>query len=112
VKHAGTTEGGKTVGRSSCGSQLSPGGGSTEMINDGRTDTNGNVLIKGVGENLPPTAQAWRLRRPCPAIAAPGTGNRHIDLFCHLIPGQASITKLQDLLCGGGDELKCRRDAW
>ena len=38
MKHAGTTEGGETVGGSSCGSQLSPGGGSTEMISDGRLD--------------------------------------------------------------------------
>ena len=102
VKHTGTTEGGETVGGSSCGSELSPGGGSTEMISDGCTDANRKVLVKGVGENLLPTAQAWGLWRPGPPVAAPGTGNRHIDLLCHLIPGQALVTKLQDLLCGGG----------
>ena len=34
--------------------------------------------------------------------SAEGTGNRHIDPFCYLSPGQASITKVQDLLGGGG----------
>jgi len=34
-------------------------------------------------------------------VTAPGTGDRHADLFCHLTPGQASITELRDLLCGG-----------
>ena len=102
MKHAGTTEGGETVGGSSGGSQLSPGGGSAEMISDGCTDANRKVLVKRVGENLLPTAQAWGLWRPGPPVAAPRTGNSHIDLFCHLIPGQALITKLQDLLCGGG----------
>jgi hypothetical protein len=33
-------------------------------------------------------------------VAAPGTGNSHIDLFCYLIPGQALVAKLQDLLRG------------
>ena len=102
VKHAGTTEGGETVGGSSCGSELSPGGGSAEMISDGCSDANRKVLVKGVGENLLPTAQAWGLWRPGPPVAAPGTGNSHIDLFCHLSPGQALVTQLQDLLCGGG----------
>lgn len=32
---------------------------------------------------------------------APGTGNRHIDLLCYLRPGQALVTQLQNLLCGG-----------
>ena len=58
MEHAGTTEGDETVGSSPCGSQLSPGRGSTEMISDGRTNANRKVLIKGVGENLLPTAQA------------------------------------------------------
>ena len=102
MKHAGTTEGGETVGRSSGSGQLSPGRSSTEMISDRRTDANRKVLIKGVGEHLLPTAQAWRLWRPGPPVAAPGTGNRHIDLFCYLIPGQALVTKLHDLLRGGG----------
>ena len=102
VEHAGTTEGGETVGGSSCGSQLSPGGGSAEMISDGCSDANRKVLVKGVGENLLPTAQAWGLWRPGPPVAAPGTGNRHIDLLCYLRPGQALVTQLKDLLCGGG----------
>ena len=102
MEHAGTTEGGETVGGSSCGSQLSPGGRSAEMISDGCSDANRKVLVKGVGENLLPTAQAWGLWRPGPPVAAPGTGNRHIDLFCYLSPGQALVTQLQDLLCGGG----------
>ena len=63
MEHAGTTESGETMGRSSCSSQLSPAGCSTEMINDGRPDTNRKTLIKRVDENLLPTAQAggpWR----------------------------------------------------
>jgi hypothetical protein len=72
------------------------------MINDGRSDPNGMVLVKGVSKNLLPTAQWWRLCRPSPAVAAPGTRSGHADLFCHLTPGQALIMKLQDLLCGGG----------
>ena len=102
MEHAGTTEGGETVGGSSCGSQLSPGGRSAEMISDGRPDANRKVLVKCVGENLLPTAQAWGLGRPGPPVAAPGAGNRHTDLFCYLWPGQALVTKLQDLLCGRG----------
>jgi hypothetical protein len=44
-------------------------------------------------------AQLGRFGLP---VAAPGTGNSHIDLFCHLIPGQALVTQLQNLICGGG----------
>jgi hypothetical protein len=29
------------------------------MISDGRSDANRKVLIKGVGQDLLPTAQAW-----------------------------------------------------
>jgi hypothetical protein len=77
VKHAGTTEGGETVGGSSCGSQLGPSWGLAEMISDGCSDANRKVLIKSVGEHLLPTAQAGRLWRPSPPVAAaPGTGNR------------------------------------
>ena len=100
MEHAGTTEGGETVGGSSGSSQLSPGGGSTEMISDGCPDANRKVLVKCVGENLLPTAQAWGLWRPGPPVAAPGTGNRHTDLLCYLRPGQALVTKLKDLLRG------------
>jgi hypothetical protein len=56
MEHAGMTEGGETMGGSSCGSQLSPGGCSTEMISDGRSNANRKVLVKGVGEHLLPTA--------------------------------------------------------
>ena len=72
------------------------------MISDRRSDANGQVLIKSVDENLLPTPQAWGLWRPGPSVAAPDTGNRHIDLRCYLWPGQALVTKLPDLLCGGG----------
>jgi hypothetical protein len=102
VQDTGTTLGGESVGGSSCGGQLSPGGRSTEMISDGCSYANRKVLIEGVGENLLPTAQAWGLWRPAPPVAAPGTGNRHIDLLGHLIPVQALVTQLKDPLCGGG----------
>ena len=102
VKHTGTTEARETVGGSPGSVQLSPGGGSTEMISDGRSDPNSMVLVEGVSKNLLPTSQGWGLWRPSPAVAAPGTGHRHADLFCHLTPGQAFVTKLQDLLSGGG----------
>jgi hypothetical protein len=98
VEHTGPTEGGETVGRSSCGSQLSPGGRSTEMISDRRPDANGKILVECVGEQLLPTAQAWGPRRPGPPVAAPSTRSRHTDLLCHLIPGQALVPELQDLL--------------
>jgi hypothetical protein len=66
MKHAGLTEGGETVGGSSCGCQLSPGGGSTEMISNRCLDANGKVQVKGVGEHLLPSAQAWGLWRSGP----------------------------------------------
>jgi hypothetical protein len=56
MKHAGATEGGEAVGGSSGSSQLRPGGGSAEMISDGCSDTDSKVLVKGVGQNLLPTA--------------------------------------------------------
>jgi hypothetical protein len=102
VKHTGTVGSGETVCGSSCSSQLSTGGGSSEMINDSCSDANREVLIKGVGENLLPTAQPLGLRRPCLLVATPGTRASHTYLYCDLGPAQASITKLQDLLCGGG----------
>jgi len=93
---------GETVGGSSCGGQLSPGGRTTEMISDGRSDANGKVLIKGVGQHLLPSAggvEAW-------AAVRFGSGSRHrkpsFDLLGNLIPGQALVAQLQDLLCGGG----------
>jgi hypothetical protein len=51
--------------------QLSRGGRSAEMISDGCTNANRKVLVQGVGDHLLPTAQAWRLRRSGPPIAAP-----------------------------------------
>ena len=48
IEHAGKTEGSEAVGGSSCGSQLSPGGCSTEMISDGCTDANGMVLVRAL----------------------------------------------------------------
>jgi hypothetical protein len=66
--------------------QLSPSRRASEMI----------------GENLLPTAQAQGLGRQGPLVAAPGTGNRHIDLLCYLWPGQALVTQFQDLLCRRG----------
>jgi hypothetical protein len=59
VKHAGTTHSGETVGSSSGSNQLSPSRGSSEMISDRRSNANRKILVKGVGENLLPTAQAW-----------------------------------------------------
>jgi hypothetical protein len=56
MEHAGTTDGGETVGGSSCSSQLGTGGRSTEMISDGCADANRKVVVKGVGEHLLPTA--------------------------------------------------------
>jgi hypothetical protein len=37
-----------------------------------------------------------------PLVTAPCTANRHINFFGHLIPGHASVTELQDLVCRGG----------
>jgi hypothetical protein len=102
VQHLGTTESGETVGGSSSISELSSGGSSTEMISDGCSYGNRKVFVERVSENLLPTTQAWRLGWPRLPVAAPGTRNRHVDLFCHLIPRQASVAQLQDLLCGGG----------
>jgi hypothetical protein len=38
VQHMGTTETSETMGGSSCGVELSPGGGSSEVISDGSSD--------------------------------------------------------------------------
>ena len=56
MEHAGKTGSGETVRCSSCSGELSPGRCSTEMISDGCTYTNCMVLIKGVSDNLLPTA--------------------------------------------------------
>jgi hypothetical protein len=100
VQDTGTTQRGETVSGSSCGGEFGSGGGSTKMISDGCPCADGKVLIKSIGENLLPTAQACRLWRPGPPVAAPDTGNRHIDLLCYLIPGQPLVTELEDLLGG------------
>jgi len=71
--HAGTTESRQTVGGSSSSIEFSSGGGSAEMISDGGPYANREILVKRVGEHLLPTAQAWRLCRPGPSVAAPGT---------------------------------------
>jgi hypothetical protein len=44
------------MGGSPRGGEFSASGGSAEMISDGCTYANCMVLIKGVGENLLPTA--------------------------------------------------------
>ena len=49
----------ETVGGTSCGGELSPSGRSAEMISDNCSDANSKVLVKCVGENLLPAAQAW-----------------------------------------------------
>jgi len=94
MTHAGTTGGSETV--------LSSVWRSAEMINDGCSDANRQVLIKGVGEHLLPTAQAWRVWRPGLPVSAPDTRNCHLDQFCHLIPGQTLITEVKDLLGEAG----------
>jgi hypothetical protein len=102
MQHTDATESRETVGGSSSSGELSSGGGSTKMISDCRLDGNRKVLLKRVGVHLLLTAQVWRLGWPGSPVAAPGTGNRHVDLFRHLVPGQALVAQLQDLLCGGG----------
>ena len=72
------------------------------MISDGRSDADRKMLIKCIGQHLPPAAQAWRLRRPSPLIAAPDTRNGHADLLSYLIPDQSLITELHDLMGGSG----------
>jgi hypothetical protein len=49
VQHAGTTRRRKTVGSSSCGSKFSTVRCSAEMISDGRSDSDRQVLIKCIG---------------------------------------------------------------
>jgi hypothetical protein len=102
MKDASTTEGGETVGCPSSTSQLSPGRGSAEMISDGCSDANGRALIEGVGEHLLPSAQAWWIWSLGTPVAAPGTGNGHLDPFGHH-PGQAMVTQLR-ICCVEQDE--------
>jgi hypothetical protein len=82
------------------------------MISNCCTDTNRQILFKSLGENLLPAAQACWLSWTGSAVAAPGTRNRHINLFGHLIPGQPLVTKFQDLLCRDGMSGEDRSNAW
>jgi hypothetical protein len=84
---------GETVAGSSRGVELSSGGGSPEMISDGCSDSNGKALVKGVGEHLLPSAQSGGLLRPGPSVAAPGTGNRHIDLLGQVLRSLRAVIK-------------------
>jgi hypothetical protein len=59
IEHAATTQRDQTVGRSSRRSELRPGGRSTEMISDGCSYAYRKILVKRIGENLLPSAQAW-----------------------------------------------------
>ena len=58
VKHVGTTKGGETVGGSSRSGEFSSRGRSAKVIGDGCSDASGKVLLKGVDQNLLPSAQA------------------------------------------------------
>jgi hypothetical protein len=78
MKHTGTARTSETVGGWASG-RAPQGWGSTGMISDGRTDTNGKVLVNGVGEHLMPTAQMWRPLRPSSPVTAPDTRNSHTE---------------------------------
>jgi hypothetical protein len=54
LKHKGTTAASGSIERG-------PGWGSTEMISDGCADAKSKILIRCVGQDLLPTAQAWGL---------------------------------------------------
>jgi len=111
MQHADPHERGETLGGSPCGGELSTGRGSTEMISDRRPNANRKVLVECVGEHLLPTPQAWGFGRSGLPVAAPGTGNRHIDLFCHLIPGQALVAAAQRSV-GWRWDVREHRVAW
>jgi hypothetical protein len=101
MQHTGTTESGETVGGSSGSGDFSSGGDSAERISDRRSNANGEVLVK--------------VRRRAPAANGPGgvtlaagpsgTGSKRRKPSYrpgrHLSPGQALVTQLQNLLCGG-----------
>jgi hypothetical protein len=64
---------------------------STEMISNGSTDANREVLIEGVGEHrLPPSCADSGDWAPCGVGSS--TRNGHIDPFSHLTPGQALVS--------------------
>jgi hypothetical protein len=98
VEDTGTTQRGETVGGSSCGGKFSSGGVSTKVIGNDCSYANGKVLVEGVGENLLPSAQSWRLWWPGLPVPAPYTRACHIDLSCNLGPAQTLVTQVQDLL--------------
>jgi hypothetical protein len=89
MKHPGTAEGVETVGGSPGSSEFSSGRGSAEMICNGCPYANGEVLVKGVGENLLPTTQGRGLGRPGPPVPAPSARYSQTDLFCYLSPVRA-----------------------
>jgi hypothetical protein len=111
MKHTGTTDSRETVGGSSCAGELSSGGGSIKMISDGCAYDNRKISVEGVGEHLLPSAQAWGLEWPGLPVG-PGTGNRHVDPFSHLIPGQALVTQLPGSLVWRWDGREDRPNAW
>jgi len=53
--------GGEAVDWSSRGGELRTGGPSAEMISDGRSYANRQIVVKRLGENLLPPAQSRRL---------------------------------------------------
>jgi hypothetical protein len=65
-----------------------------------RTPT-AKVLVKRLGENLLPSAQARRLWWPGSPVATPCPGNSHVNPLCHFSPGQTLVTQVEDLLGGG-----------
>ena len=89
VEHAGPTEAGETVGSSSCGIQLSPRGGTTQMISDCRPHTNRKDFRQGRRRKPAANGPSVGTLAVGPPIAAPRTGNGHTDLLCYLWPGQA-----------------------
>jgi hypothetical protein len=50
------------------------------MISDSCSDAYRKVLVKRIGENLLPTAQAWGLRWPDPSVPAPCARHSDLDL--------------------------------
>jgi hypothetical protein len=82
------------------------------MIIDGRSNTNCKVLIKGVGEHLLPTAQAWGFRRPGLPVGlwAPET----VISTCSATSFQARLWSHSVRICCVGCEVSRmgRRDTW
>jgi hypothetical protein len=72
------------------------------MISNGCPYADSEVLIKRLGKDLLPTARAWGRGRQCLPVAAPCARASHTYLVCDLGPAQVLVTKLQDLIGGGG----------